>query len=79
MPQNPQQIIAHALEMPAIERGRLAALLIDSLEAEPDEAADASWAAEIQRRIAEIDSGRVQLVPWSEVRRLMRDTDHDGD
>ena len=33
---------------------------------------DAAWAAEIQRRISEIDAGSVRLVPWEEARQIIR-------
>jgi putative addiction module component (TIGR02574 family) len=29
---------------------------------------EAAWSEEIKRRLAEIDSGAVELVPWEEVR-----------
>lgn len=79
MNQNSQELLAQALDLSTSERGRLAALLIDSLETEVDEDADATWAEEIQRRVEDIDRGRVQLIPWSEVRRRMRDADESGD
>ena len=55
---------AEALKLSAEERARLADRLLASLSdgAEVEEA----WAAEVERRIAEIESGRVQLVPASE-------------
>lgn len=79
MNQNSQELLAQALDLSPSERGRLAAMLIDSLETEVDEDADATWAEEIQRRVEDIDRGRVQLIPWSEVRRRMRDADESGD
>lgn len=79
MNQNSQELLAQALDLSPSERGRLAAMLIDSLETEVDEDADATWAEEIQRRVEDIDQGRVQLIPWSEVRRRMRDADESGD
>jgi len=55
---------AEALKLSAEERAHLADRLLASLsdDAEVEEA----WAAEVERRIAEIESGRVQLVPASE-------------
>jgi putative addiction module component (TIGR02574 family) len=48
--------------------------LIESLdEGALDERAEELWSAEIARRIADIDAGRVQLVPWSDVRRRLFD------
>ena len=33
---------------------------------EPD--VEAAWSAEIERRLAEIDAGTVELIPWEDVR-----------
>jgi putative addiction module component (TIGR02574 family) len=33
---------------------------------EPD--ADVEWAEEIERRVRQIDSGEVKLIPWEQVR-----------
>ena len=33
---------------------------------EPD--VEAAWSAEIERRLVEIDSGTVDLIPWDDVR-----------
>ena len=33
---------------------------------EPD--VEAAWSAEIERRLAEIDAGTVELIPWDDVR-----------
>lgn len=37
---------------------------------EPDSEADveAAWSEAIKRRLAEIDAGTVELIPWEEVR-----------
>src|SRR5438105_9239052 len=60
-----------ALNLPERERADLAARLIDSLDPAQDEAADAAWAAEIQRRMDELDKGLVQPIPWEEARRMI--------
>ena len=75
----PQQLLSQAMQLPSPERGRLAAMLIDSLETEVDDDADQAWADEIQRRIDDINTGRVKLIPWSEVRRRMRGADESSD
>ncbi|MCP4379043.1 MAG: addiction module protein, partial [bacterium] len=41
------------------DRAELAAWLIESLDAEVDHDVDATWDAEIKRRIDELDSGTV--------------------
>jgi len=33
-----------------------------------DQDIEAAWSKEIKRRVAEIDAGTVELVPWEEVR-----------
>ena len=42
---------------------------------------EAAWAGEIQRRIDDLDSGRVKTIPWEEARRLILGEvrDHDKD
>jgi putative addiction module component (TIGR02574 family) len=62
------EILRDALALPAEARATIASTLISSLDESPDEDAEALWSVEVARRIAEIDSGRAQLVPWSEVR-----------
>ncbi len=48
-------------------------LLIETLEAESEEGVDDAWRVEIERRMAELDSGTVQTIPWEELReRLYR-------
>ena len=52
--------------MTEAERAELALELIESLDADTDADADA-WRIEIERRVAEIERGEVQLVPGDEV------------
>ncbi len=40
-----------------------------------DDDADQVWSDEIQQRMQDIDEGRVQMIPWSEVRRRVRGQD----
>ena len=57
---------------PGIGRAEIAGSLIRSLDNQIDEDADAAWAAEIDRRIGEIDRGEVRLIPWDDVMRELR-------
>jgi len=50
------------------DRATLAGLLLESIEQEPDPDVEEAWKREIARRIEEIDSGSVSLVPWEEVK-----------
>lgn len=53
------------------DRADLAGLLLESLEDEPDEDVEAAWAAEIARRVAELDAGTVASIPWEQVRQRL--------
>jgi putative addiction module component (TIGR02574 family) len=63
------EILNEALSLPANDRATLAGTLIDSLDDDVvDEDVEELWSAEIKRRIDDLDAGRVQRVPWSQVR-----------
>jgi putative addiction module component (TIGR02574 family) len=65
------ELLKKALALPPEARAELADSLLESLDAEPaDEGVEAAWSVEIQRRIEEIDSGKVKMIPYEEVRRL---------
>jgi putative addiction module component (TIGR02574 family) len=66
-----ERLLEQALQLKKDERHRLAEALVDSLEsATPDEIA-AAWEEEALRRIAEVDAGRMDTVPWSEVKQRL--------
>lgn len=71
MKPNPADILKEALKLPPEARAALAGSLLDSLEADVDEGAEAAWEAEIARRVRELDSGAVRAIPWAEARRLI--------
>ncbi|HUY93192.1 MAG TPA: addiction module protein [Pirellulales bacterium] len=69
-----------ALRLPEDERFLLANRLLDSVEAERDPDYEEAWAAEIGRRIEEIDNGTAEMIPWEEVQaRLRRGLDDPAD
>lgn len=51
---------AEALRLSAAERARLVERLIASLDIDPE--VEEAWAAEVERRNAEIESGAVDLI-----------------
>ena len=53
-----------ALKLPSGERAALAQRLLASLD--EDAEIEKAWATEIERRVAEIDSGRVHAIPMEE-------------
>jgi putative addiction module component (TIGR02574 family) len=55
---------AAALHLPPRERARLIERLITNLDTDPE--AEEAWAAEVERRQAEIESGVVPLLPGPE-------------
>jgi putative addiction module component (TIGR02574 family) len=55
---------AAALHLPPGERARLVERLIATLDADPE--VEEAWAAEVERRHAEIESGAVSLLPGPE-------------
>ncbi len=63
-----QGIIKEALEKPEIERARIAETLISSLHELPSRDIEEAWQKEIQRRVQEVDSGKVECIPWEEIR-----------
>jgi putative addiction module component (TIGR02574 family) len=71
MKRNPAEILKEALALPTEARAALAGSLLDSLDTDVDEGAEAAWAIEVTRRVAELDSGAVKTIPWAEVRRRL--------
>jgi len=71
MEPNAARILQEALRLPPEARAALAGSLIDSLEEAIDDTAEAEWAAEIAKRLRELDSSKVKTVPWSEARRAI--------
>jgi putative addiction module component (TIGR02574 family) len=67
--EQPARILAEALKLPPEARAAIAGSLLDSLDDHLDPDAEAAWAAEVSRRLRELDSGTARLVPWSEARR----------
>jgi putative addiction module component (TIGR02574 family) len=68
-----QEVLRGALGLSPAERADLAAALLDSLDDQEDEGVEEAWAQEIERRIAEGESGAVKMIPWSEARRRLRE------
>ena len=69
MTQAAAAVLADALRLDEHARAELAVELLASLDGPADADAEAEWAAEIERRVAAIESGTAVLEPWDEVRR----------
>lgn len=73
MPKALMDVLRDATELSEQDRAALAGFLIESLEAEPDPDIESAWAAEIERRVREIDAGTAKTVPWEDVRQRLLD------
>jgi putative addiction module component (TIGR02574 family) len=63
-----QDLYEKATELSPEERAVLAALLLESLEGEPDQGAEDAWASEIERRMADYRAGYIKTISSQEVR-----------
>lgn len=68
-----RHVLDQALRLSPDERAALVRTLLSSLSGEVgDEEADRARAEEVARRLARIEAGEVQTVPWEEVRARLR-------
>ncbi len=73
MARSARELFEEAMGLDPEERATLMRLLIESLDAESEEGVEDAWRVEIERRMAELDSGAVETVSWEELRaRLYR-------
>ena len=63
-----KKLFESALRLDDQERAELVGLLLSSFEADADDGVDLAWINEVSRRVAELDSGVVQMITWSKVR-----------
>ena len=56
MKRDAAEILKEALALPTEARAALAGSLLDSLDTDVDEDAEAAWATEVNRRVAELDA-----------------------
>jgi len=65
-----EELEAEVLSLSSTQRARLVEKLIASLDSEPD--IENAWAAEVERRHAEIESGAVSLLSGPETMARLR-------
>ncbi len=72
MPHTYEEVRQIAYELPTEQRILLANSLWESVDTEEcgatEAEVEAAWGEEVERRVAEIDSGTVQMIPWEQVR-----------
>ena len=72
MPSKANEVLEQALRLPPKQRAQVARKIISSLEPESDADVEIAWQKEVARRLAEVKSGGVKLVPWETVLRRAR-------
>ena len=72
MERDAAEVLRDALSLSPEVRGALIDSLVSSLDQTVDAAAEEAWREEICRRLQQIDSGAVHLIPWEDARRGLR-------
>jgi len=62
-----QKILEEALQLPPDELDWLVESLLIKEKSEPEAEIEAAWDSEIKRRLDEIDSGAVEMIPLEDV------------
>ena len=63
-----EELYFKAIDLSEEERTDLVRMLLASLGPDDGEGVAAAWQREIARRTAELDSGAVESIPWTEAR-----------
>ena len=71
---DPREIESKALQLPPKERAQLAQRLISSLDPGSDRDAEQVWLEEAERRLDELESGKVTGIPAEQVLDKVRST-----
>ena len=66
------QLAIEASSLTARDRAALADRLVEGLVAHPDAGVERAWTAEARRRLEELRSGKVKLIPGDEVSTRVR-------
>lgn len=72
MTRKARQVLREALTLPPRARADIDSTLLYSLDVEEDQEVESAWGAEVERRLREVESGQVKLLPWESVRREAR-------
>jgi putative addiction module component (TIGR02574 family) len=66
---NPSTVFEAALALPENDRIQLVERLLETLGPETDGVDEAGFVAELCRRSDEINQGKAELVPWSDLKK----------
>lgn len=68
MDRDSEALLKEALRLSESDRADLAGALLASLQAEEDADVEAAWRQEVAARVAGLEAGEVETIPWEEVR-----------
>ena len=68
MERNAQAVLKKALTLPEEDRAEVAGALLNSLEPLEEADIESAWRQEVAARVAALDAGEVETIPWGEVR-----------
>ena len=73
-----KDLLEEALTLEPGERADFAATLLGSLDEPGDTDLEEAWAVEIERRVADVEAGKVETIPWSQARAQLLKRLHGG-
>ena len=65
---NGEELFAAAMRLAESERALLVERLLETLSPDPEASDDEAFAAELERRHREVESGTADTVPWGELK-----------
>jgi len=72
MTRHAEDVLQAALTLPEEDRAEIVGALLESLEASSEAEVEGAWRQEVATRVAALDAGEVETIPWSEVRDRLR-------
>lgn len=67
MERNLKNVFREDAQLTESDRATLAGLLTETLHPASEPDVEAAWSEEIKKRVAEINAGTVELIPWEDV------------
>ena len=68
MERSAETVLKEALTLPEADRAEVAGALLNSLEPVEEADIESAWRQEVAARVAALDAGEVETIPWSEIR-----------
>ncbi len=68
MERNAEDVLKEALTLSEADRAEVAGALLNSLEPVEEAEIESAWRQEVAARVAALDAGEVETIPWNDVR-----------